>query len=65
MTAILERMAPPQASVLVRSAVARMQVAPSFFNKEEWAALESYKGPVVSGDPQGRVPEELEADDNE
>ncbi len=53
-----------QTSEFVRSAVSRMQVAPHFFNQEEWNALASYKGQVVSGDPQGRVPEDLDADDN-
>lgn len=62
---VMERTAVPKASEFVRGAVARMQAAPRFFNQEEWNALESYKGPVVSGDPQGRVPEDLEADDNE
>jgi hypothetical protein len=65
MTAVLERTEPPQATALVRSAVARMQVAPRFLNKEEWNALASYEGLVVSGDPKGLVPDNLEADDNE
>jgi hypothetical protein len=42
-----------------------MQAAPRFFSQEEWNALASYEGPVVSGDPEGRIPENLEADDNE
>lgn len=65
MAAVLERTASAQASELVRGAVARMQAAPRFFNQEEWNALASYEGPVVSGDPEGRIPENLEADDNE
>lgn len=52
-------------SVFAQNASARMQSAPRFFNQEEWNALESYEGPVVSGDPKGRVPFNLEADDNE
>ncbi len=65
MAAVLERTAPPQATTFVRDAVARMQAAPRFFNQEEWNALASYGGPVVSGDPEGRIPVNLEADDNE
>jgi hypothetical protein len=42
-----------------------MQAAPRFFSQEEWNALASYEGPVVSGDPEGRIPENLETDDNE
>lgn len=45
--------------------LARMKAAPRFFNQEEWNALASYKGQVVSGDPEGLVPDDLEADDNE
>lgn len=52
-------------SLLVRKAVARMQVAPRTFNQEEWDALESHEGSVVSGDPKGRIPDKLGADDNE
>lgn len=51
MAAVPEQKTPTQASELVRSAVARMQAAPRFFNREEWDALASYRGPVVSGDP--------------
>ena len=65
MAAALERTPPPQATAFVRDAVARMQAAPRFFNQEEWNALASYEGPVVSGDPEGRIPESLETDDNE
>ncbi len=57
MAAVLERTAPPQATPFVRDAVARMQAAPRFFSQEEWNALASYEGPVVSGDPEGRIPE--------
>lgn len=65
MAAVLERKVPAQAPELVRSAVARMQAAPRFFNQEEWNALASYEGPVISGDPQGKVPDNLVEDDNE
>lgn len=65
MTAVMEGTDLMQASGLVRSAVARMQAAPRFFNQEEWNALATYEGQVVSGSPEGRVPDNLEADDNE
>jgi plasmid maintenance system killer protein len=52
-------------SLLVRKAVARMQVAPRAFNQEEWNALASHDGSVVSGDPKGPVSGNLKADDNE
>lgn len=52
-------------SEFVQSAVARMQDAPLAFNQEEWDALASYEGLVLSGDPQGRIPDNLDADDNE
>jgi hypothetical protein len=57
---------PPKASKLVRDAVLRMQDAPpSYFTQQEWDAFASYEGPIVSGDPEGAVPENLPADDNE
>lgn len=65
MTAVMEGTDLMQASWLVRSAVARMQAAPRFFNQEEWNALSTDEGQVVSGSPEGRVPDNLEADDNE
>ncbi len=65
MTAVLAKTAPTQAPELVRSAGARMQAAPLFFNQEEWNALASYEGPIVSGDPEGGIPEDLESDGNE
>lgn len=65
MAAVLERTAPPQATAFVRDAVARMQAAPRFFSQEEWNALAYMKALFVSGDPEGRIPENLEADDNE
>lgn len=64
MVAVGKRAAPSQATAIVRDAVARMQVAPRFFPQEEWSALASYEGPVVSGDPEGRIPDNLDADDN-
>lgn len=63
MAEVMERTAVPKTSEFVRGAVARMQTAPPFFSQKERNVLESYEGPVVSGDPQGRVPEDLEADD--
>jgi hypothetical protein len=63
MAEVMERTAVPEASEFVRGAVARMQAAQLFFSQKEWNALESYEGPVISGDPQGCVPEDLEAAD--
>ena len=66
MTAVIEQVStPPVASTFVREAVARMRAAPRFLSQEEWDILASYDGPVVSGDPEGRVPDNLEDDDNE
>lgn len=65
MAAVLANTAPLQASELVRSAVARMQAAPRFFNQEEWDALASYDGPIVSGNAEGKIPADLANDDNE
>lgn len=56
---------PSKVSPFVREAVARMQAAPRFLSQEAWDDFASYEGPVVSGDPEGRVPEPLEEDDNE
>lgn len=57
---------PEQVSEFVRTAIRRMHAAPvSFFTEEERAALDAYDGPIVSGDPNGHVPENLEDDDNE
>ena len=56
---------PQVVSEFVREAVARMRAAPRFLSQEDWDDLASYEGPVVSGDPEGRVPENLEDDDNE
>ncbi|MEW6057972.1 MAG: hypothetical protein AB1540_15295 [Bdellovibrionota bacterium] len=49
----------------LKNSAERMQAAPHLFTQKEWNALETYDGQVVSGDPEGRVPENLEADDNE
>lgn len=40
-----------------------MQAAPRFFTQEEWNDLASYEGPIVSGDPQGKVPDNLDEDE--
>ena len=55
----------PKVSNVVREAIERMRLAPPFFTADEWKALASYDGPVVSGDPDGRLPENLEDNDNE
>ena len=60
-----EAAAPPKVTAIVREAVARMDAAPRFLSDEAWKDLASYDGPVVSGDPEGRVPENLEDDGNE
>lgn len=66
MTAVLERVStPPMVSAFVREAVARMQAAPRFLSQEAWDDFASYDGAVVSGDPEGQVPDNLEDDDNE
>jgi hypothetical protein len=60
--------APPKVSTFVREAVARMQAAPRFLSQEAWDDSASYEltgGPVVSGAPEGLVPENLEDDDDE
>ncbi len=64
MAATLEKTAPAQATALPQDAVARMQAAPRFFSQDEWDALAAHDGPVVSGNPEGRIPENLAADDN-
>ena len=65
MATVPKTTAHPKATALVQKAVARMQAAPRFFSQNEWNALASYDGPVVSGDPEGRIPDHLDADDNE
>jgi hypothetical protein len=69
MTANLERTAiPVVASEFLRAAVARVQNAPRFVSAAEMASYASYElseGQVVSGDPKGDLPENLEDDDNE
>ncbi len=49
----------------VRNAIARMLAAPRFFNQKEWDVLAAHNGQIVSGAPQGHIPEKLEADDAE
>ncbi len=57
MAAVLEGIStPPQGSGFVRDAIARMQAAPRFLSQVAWDDLASYAGPIVSGDPEGRVP---------
>lgn len=64
---VLERVAiePPKVSPFVREAVARMQAAPRFLSEEAWNDFESYDGPVVTGDPERGLPENLKTDGNE
>ena len=57
--------APPNVAPIVREAVARMQAAPRFLSQEAWDDFTSYYGPVVSGDPEGLVPKNLEDDGKE
>jgi hypothetical protein len=60
--------APVGESAFVRAAVARMQGAPRFVSAAEAASYATYEangGPVVSGDPQGWVPDNLANDGNE
>jgi len=45
-----------EASAFVREAIARMEAAPRFLSQEAWDDFANYDGPVVSGDPEGRVP---------
>lgn len=54
---------PEKASELLWRAIARMQAAPEFFSQEEWSLLASYEGQAVSGNPDGKVPDDLENDD--
>lgn len=49
-------------SDFVRAALDRLLAAPQFFTTEQRAAIDSYDGPVVSGDPEGRLPTNLDAD---
>lgn len=47
-------------SPFVREAIRRMHAAPvSFFTEEQRRLLDAYDGPIVSGDPLGRIPENL------
>ncbi len=66
MTATLQKSDSTQVSDFVRTAIARMHAAPSsFFTEEERKALDAYDGPIVSGNPTGYVPDNLEDHDNE
>ena len=63
---VLERVTTPtKVSTFVLEAVARMQTAPHFLSKEAWNDFASYEGPVVSGDTEGLVPNNLENDGDE
>jgi len=66
MTTVLEReVAPKQVSGFVREAITRMQESRPLFAEAERKALAAYDGPIVSGDPEGKLPDNLEEDDNE
>lgn len=65
MEAVLERIAPQQSRGVVRDAVARMQAATRLFTQQEWDELAAYDGPILAGDPDGRVPDNLETDDDD
>ena len=52
-------------SAFVREAIARMQSAPRFVSQEMWDSFATYDGPEVSGDPEGRLPDNLEDDDDD
>jgi len=42
-----------------------MQESRPLFTEAERKALAAYDGPIVSGDPEGKLPDNLEEDDNE
>lgn len=66
MTKVVKEISSSQVdSEFVREAIARMRAAPRFLGQEAWDDFACYEGPVVSGDPEGRVPDNLEEDDNE
>lgn len=66
MTTVLEReVTPKQVSGFVRGAITRMQKSRPLFTETERKALAAYDGPIVSGDPEGKLPDNLEEDDNE
>jgi len=52
-------------SELVRGAIRRMRSAPPLLSRDEYKNLTSYDGPVVNGDPEGRLPDNLEEDDDD
>ena len=53
----------PQVSEFVRAAVVRMRNARPFLSNKDREILSTYEGPVVNGDPEGRVPDDLEDDE--
>ena len=66
MTTVLEReAAPKQVSDFVREAITRMQESSPLFTEVERKALAAYDGPIVSGDPEGKLPDSTEEDDSE
>lgn len=66
MGVVVEHVEPlSEVSVFLREALARVQAAPRFLGKEAWNMLASYDGPIVSGNPEGKIPDSLEDDDNE
>ena len=66
MAAVLEEVpAQPNLSRFVQEAVARMRAAPRFLSQEALDDFASYDGPIVSGDPEGWLPDNLEDEDDE
>jgi len=64
--AVIKRRKSRPDSQFVRDAVTRMHtMKPHFLTDEMWDIMEDYDGPIVSGDPDGWVPDDLENDDNE
>lgn len=49
----------------VRAAIERGLNAKNLMSKNEWNSFVAYDGPVVSGNSEGKVPDDLENDDNE
>lgn len=49
----------------VRAAIERGLNAKNLMSEKEWSSFAAYEGPVVSGNPEGKVPDNLEDDDNE
>ena len=46
----------PAMDARLKLMIARMRAAPRFLSQEDWDDLASYEGPVVSGDPSGKLP---------